>query len=202
MGSLFCALFAGSAFAQAVPLEIFGGYSLSGVSTRDFSGSPGSAGLNGLTASVTAKLKPWFGIVGEFSRYQGSPKLREGFPIVCPSNGDPNCPVFPTKVSTHLQSFLFGPQVSVQHFVRVTPFVHALFGLGTISDHPASDLPALGAVPWSTTLATALGGGIDFKASPRLSWRFQGDYRHTGFFDQAQNNFRVSTGLVFHLGQR
>jgi len=32
-----------------------------------------------------------------------------------------------------------------------------------------------------------------------LHWRFQADYLQTRFFSQTQNDFRFSTGIVFHF---
>ncbi len=195
IGLLFSALLTGSAFAQQPPkLDIFGGYSFGSVGNPSFASAP-STNLNGFTAAVTANLKSWLGVVGDFSRYSGSPRLQVGLPLACPVD-NPGCGLQNTAVATHVQSFLFGPQVSFRRFSRVTPFAHGLFGAGTFGDHVAM-------LQASTQgFAMALGGGADYTLAPRFSWRFQADYRRIGFSERRQNNFRVSTGLVFHLGRK
>ena len=42
---------------------------------------------------------------------------------------------------------------------------------------------------------------MDRDLTPRFAWRvFQVDYVHTAFFQETQNNLRVSTGLVYRWG--
>jgi len=43
------------------------------------------------------------------------------------------------------------------------------------------------------------GGGADYRWNPRVSFRLEGDYVHTGFFNQSQNNFQLAGGIVFHF---
>ncbi len=89
-------------------------------------------------------------------------------------------------ISTH--SFIFGPQISWP--ARVSPFGHLLLGGGHISAGGFGD----------TSFSLALGGGIDTKLVPYLSWRiFQADYLMTQFGGGTQNNFRLSTGIVVHF---
>jgi hypothetical protein len=91
-------------------------------------------------------------------------------------------------VSSSVHSFLFGPQVSFP--ARVSPFAHVLFGGAHFSGGGASD----------TSFSTAIGGGIDAKVGHGLSWRIiQGDYVMTQFFNNTQNNGRLSTGIVFRF---
>jgi opacity protein-like surface antigen len=49
--------------------------------------------------------------------------------------------------------------------------------------------------------ALALGGGADYKLGSRWAWRVQTEYLQTGFFNGTQDNFRLTTGLVFHFGE-
>ena len=51
----------------------------------------------------------------------------------------------------------------------------------------------------STTFANSIGGGVDWNISGPVAWRFQGDYIHTSFYGGAQNNLRLSTGIVFRF---
>lgn len=56
-------------------------------------------------------------------------------------------------------------------------------------------------------LATAYGGGLDYRLSKHLGWRLEGDYvgsrlfrgLQVGFTTPVQHNFRFSTGLLFRL---
>jgi hypothetical protein len=50
-----------------------------------------------------------------------------------------------------------------------------------------------------TSLATAIGGGLDYKLIKGLAWRLQGDELHTRFFGAGQDHFRFSTGVVFRF---
>ena len=85
-------------------------------------------------------------------------------------------------------TILVGPQVSLP--ARVSPFAHVLIGGAHFSSGPFSD----------TSFATALGGGIDTKIAPFISWRIiEADYVFTHFGGVAENNTRISTGIVLHF---
>jgi outer membrane protein with beta-barrel domain len=43
------------------------------------------------------------------------------------------------------------------------------------------------------------GGGADYRWTHSISFRLEGDYVHTGFFNQSQNNFQLAGGIVFHF---
>jgi hypothetical protein len=91
-------------------------------------------------------------------------------------------------VGDSVHNVIFGPQVSVP-IGRFTPFAHALLGVGHISGNSASN----------TSLADALGGGIDYRVFHVIGWRFQLDALQTRFFSQTQNDLRFSTGVVLHF---
>ena len=85
-------------------------------------------------------------------------------------------------------TYLFGPQVSWP--ARVSPFGHLELGGAHASSGPFH----------TSSFSLALGGGIDTKLIPYLSWRiFQADYLMTQFGGGTQNNFRFSTGVVIHF---
>ncbi len=91
-----------------------------------------------------------------------------------------------SSISTH--NYLFGPQVSWP--ARVSPFAHVLLGAAHMNIGIASD----------SSVSSAIGGGIDARLVRGFYWRIiQGDYIHTHFFGRAQNNARVSTGIVFRF---
>lgn len=129
--------------------------------------------LNGWNAQGTYNVNHWLGATADFGGYYGSP----------------------FNVSAHDYSFLFGPTISLRtpHF---TPYVHTLFGVDNF--HAA----ALGSSMSDTGFAMAVGGGVDIPVKGRLSIRAgQLDWLRSDHYSTSQNNLRVSTGLVFRLGE-
>jgi hypothetical protein len=150
------------ATAQAPKGNVFFGYSYQ----RADLASNNGVNLNGWEGSLEGKVLPWVGIVADISGHYGS------------------------DADARLYTVLFGPRVSVS-VGKITPFAHALFGVGHEN---------LNAVSVSdTSFATALGGGVDYKLVPAVGWRFQGDFVQTRFFSNTQNDFRFSTGIVLRF---
>jgi hypothetical protein len=107
------------------------------------------------------------------------------FGIVSDFTGSYGSPFGPT---TSLYTYLFGPQIALP--TSVSPFFHVLVGGARTSTAGFSD----------NAFATAIGGGIDTKVLPHISWRiFQVDYLATRFASNTQNSTRVSTGIVIHF---
>lgn len=179
-------------FAQAqIPTSgnIFIGYSYSGgnvfvPAAPERASASHSAGLNGWEGSLEGKLVPWVGIVADLSGHYGSQNLQ-----VC-SFVIPPCSNF--KFNAHTYTFMFGPRVSIP-IRKFTPFAHALLGAGHVTSRgdniSASD----------TSLAYAIGGGLDYKLIKGVAWRLQGDEVHTRFFGGTQDHFRFSTGIDFRF---
>lgn len=174
---LFCGL---SSAQSADRFEIFGGYSyLSGDFTTVTNG-----GINGWNASLDAKVKPWAGIVADFSAYYPSENF--GCGQACVTSAKP-------------YSFLFGPQLSAP-IRRVTPFVHFLVG----DTHVASSGNSLAS---TNSFTFAAGGGADLQINHHFALRGQVDLFHDDFtaadnqlqFKVNHNPVRVSTGLVFRF---
>jgi hypothetical protein len=96
--------------------------------------------------------------------------------------------------TTHEFSVMFGPRISLS-VGRWTPFGQALFGVAHINTNSSYGS--------NTSFATAFGGGLDYRIVKPIAWRFQGDYVRTQFSLAStgftQNNFRFSTGIVFHF---
>jgi hypothetical protein len=44
-----------------------------------------------------------------------------------------------------------------------------------------------------------LGGGADYRLNPHVSFRAEGDYVQTHFFQQTQSNFQLAGGVVLHF---
>jgi hypothetical protein len=169
---------AGAANAQ-IPTSgnVFFGYSYynTDLSTID------RANTNGWEASLEGKVFPFLGIVADFDGHYGSQNFSSP---VCPELCSPT---FNANVAEH--NVLFGPRVSAS-VGRFRPFAEAMFGVGHINANAAGS---------DTSFATAVGGGIDYRLLRIIAWRFQGDYVHTSFFHNGQNNVRISTGIVFHF---
>jgi opacity protein-like surface antigen len=176
-------LFAGLASAQ-VPTSgnIFVGYSFYSASPSTLDLSSGSrANLNGWNASLEGKVLPWVGIVADLSGHYGT----ESFVELSPEGP------FATTVSGHETDVMFGPRLSVS-VAKFRPFAEAMFGVGHIST-------GQGISTSDTSIATALGGGLDYKVIRIVALRVEGDYVQTRFFGTTQNNFRLSTGIALRF---
>jgi hypothetical protein len=133
------------------------------------------ANLNGWNLSGTYKLGGTLGLATDFSGHYGT------------LNGG----------SAHLNTFLLGPQLSYPG--RVSPFIHALFG-GAHESVAAFSTAASSSAGTDTNFASAIGGGIDMKASPLVSFRLiQIDYLYTHLYGRSQSQPRVSAGIVLHF---
>ncbi len=127
----------------------------------DFNGA-GHSNLNGWDGSLEGKVAPWIGLVVDISGHYGS--------------------------NDSVHNVIFGPRVSVP-VGRLTPFAHALFGVGHFSTTGSSD----------TSFSDAIGGGVDYRLIHGIGWRFQADALQTRFFHNTQDDFRFSTGIVLHF---
>ena len=104
-------------------------------------------------------------------------------------------------------SALFAPQILANEHVKLLnygagpriawrqrrwePFGHALFG-GT---HAFPQVSGSG----KNGFAMQIGGGVDFRWYPRLSFRLGGDWVRTSLFGQTQNNFQGIAAGVIHF---
>ena len=94
----------------------------------------------------------------------------------------------PSQPDGRTLHFMVGPQISFP--TRISPFFHVLAGVGHLSD---------GGVK-STSFAGAIGGGIDMRIVPLISWRIiQADDIITNQFGGVQHSARLSTGFVFRF---
>jgi hypothetical protein len=84
--------------------------------------------------------------------------------------------------------FMAGPEIAIPG--RWSPFVHAMVGIGHVHVDGLT----------STSFAGALGGGVDYRIAPLLSWRvIQCDDVITNFFGGAQHSVRLSTGFMIRF---
>ncbi len=129
-----------------------------------------SSNLNGWYTSSEYKLVPWLGAVADLGGDDGTERVTPFGEVI------PVCPG-PLSAQANVQTFLFGPRASVS-IGKVTLFAQGLFG----GAHASAS-------------GTGFSAGWIF-ASPRVLAGVQSDYLQTRFFGSAQNNFRVSTGVV------
>jgi opacity protein-like surface antigen len=143
----------------------------------------GYVNLNGLDVSGRVDLKPRWGAILD-SNYVRTPN------------------VLGTKHDGYLLSFYSGPVFYPVDHGNTRAFVHVLAGVGVVDGAvPASDTEYHG---WLSRFSYAVGGGVEHSVSGPFAVRVNGDYLRTAFFDsvgavQPQNNFRVTTSLVFRL---
>lgn len=194
--------------AQEAPqIEVFAGYSY----LRAHDSLSEGLNQNGWDLSVAANFARSFGLVADFSNHYGT-NPRVFSPIGTVGKG---------------VTFLFGPQYSYRKVPRLTPFVHALFGgmeanklvPATVAVQFPGGGTGLVQVPGCTTgplfcyqsvtaFATALGGGLDLKATPHVWLRafqveyFRANLTHANGTAATQNDLRVSTGIVLRFGKR
>lgn len=211
-------------FAQDAPkAEIFAGFSYgnyelipgtSGFSIPDetISGSSSARlGLFGWNGSVAVNVNRWFSFATDFSGYySGSSTSTTITETITPCPGCQQETITSVNVASHpkVHNFLFGPQFSYPRG-KIRPFAHFLLGMEHLDLTRSESVTAtciscftISAVPipvlGSNEFAMAIGGGVDYSIKHNLAWRLASDYltgQGTG-----QNHVRVSTGLVWRLG--
>jgi hypothetical protein len=112
-------------------------------------------------------------------------------------------------VSTY--SFLFGPEVNVFRYGRVSVNLRALAGFihsnnsnanAAIIDNAAQTFLVLQGSN-TNTFSMATGGSLDVRLARGFSWRaFQPEMQLTRINGRNEPNFRVATGLVYSFGKR
>jgi len=215
--------FSASVFAQDAPkAEIFAGFSYGNyelipgsssfsISDETISGSSSARlGLFGWNGSVAVNVNRWFSFATDFSGlYSGSSASNTTTEtLTC----GPGCTQTITSVNVaarpKVHNFLFGPQFSYPRG-KIRPFAHFLLGMEHLNLTRSENLSSTGvgvftlgvSLPQSAgsnEFAMAVGGGVDYSIKHNLAWRLESDYltgQGTG-----QNHVRVSTGLVWRLG--
>ena len=159
---------------RAPLLELFGGYAFARL---DGGGGTGT-NVNGAMGSFGWNIKPWLQIVADTS--------------------------YNTVTVSGTKNILYGNHFGARYFHRgrnrwgLTPFVEALVG-GSRADTKVS-----GSSTYNTSqncLSYKIGGGLDIHPFRHIDIRlFDADYYRTSFGTNAhQNNYWISTGIVFRL---
>lgn len=170
-GAVVAVLFLATIASAQVPSgNIFFGYSYAKAEI----GGGDRTNLNGWNGSLEGKVFPWVGIVADVSGHYGNENVL-GF-----------------STDGTVYTAVFGPRVSVQ-IDRLRPFGHVMLGVSRLRLESSAFSDS------DTTFATTVGGGFDYNLVPAIAWRVQADAVHTSFFSDSQNNFRLSTGIVFRF---
>lgn len=141
-----------------------------GASWERFRSSIFNASAVGLNTSVAYYTNDWLGIEGN---------LMTGF-----------APTIFDHEHVKLFNFTGGPKIAWRQR-RWEPWVHGLVGFSHEQPQTASG--------GRNAFAAQVGGGADYRINPRLSARLQGDWLHTQFFSQSQNNITLAGSLVIHF---
>lgn len=185
--------------------EFFGGFSHNRVDTGLGDEEPALAdvinereGFNGFEVSATGNFTRYLGLKGDFSGHFKNKTF-----------GIPGLPGSNVEVDSRLFNFLGGLQIKDNSTEGTfKPFAHALAGVAHARNSvDFNNVVCVAIVPSpcspftesETGFAAAFGGGLDIRASDRISIRaIQVDYNPTRLFDSTQHNFRIGVGIVFH----
>jgi opacity protein-like surface antigen len=144
-------------------------------------------GMNGWNASLDHNLKNWIGISADFSGTYNNQGV----------NG-----------KTQIYTFMAGPRIyPFGHRHKLTPYGQVLFGAG----YDRLSFPLNSGFPATTFSSTAFawtgGAGVQWKIKREWSIRLlEFDYEQTRFSNYpnqtngTQGNYRISVGLVYHIG--
>jgi opacity protein-like surface antigen len=207
-------LVAGVAAAQDFPkVEIFGGYSLlrlGGSEINDLTDAFESEFPDGATFSTSKLLKKGFDASIAFNINQNF-GIEAGFlynrgDLVTASGTDEGSYKGKEQVSEF--AFMAGPRFTIRKNDKVTPFVHALFGVnhakgessltidGEANDEYLSDYNFS-----DNGFGMAIGGGIDVNVNKAFGIRLiQADYFMAKHDEVTLNNLKLAFGVVFRLG--
>jgi outer membrane protein OmpA-like peptidoglycan-associated protein len=156
--------------------------------------------LNGGSTSVAFNLNRYLGLVGDFGGFNETRLLL--------TSGNPPTAVGPYQAVDDgtVFTYLVGPRLSLRKHDRITPFVQVLFG-GIHASEESLCPTCTASLPAENSFALTAGGGLDVRLRHRLAIRIiQAEYVMSRFENldtgstQAQNNVRLSTGIVFRFG--
>ena len=155
--------------------------------------------LNGGSANLAYNFNRYLGIVADVGALTNSEVKFTG---AYTSTVDVN------NTNVNVLTYLFGPRLSYRKYNRITPFAQGLFGgahANEVALTPCTVNCTL--LPSQNTLALTAGGGLDLKVHRHIAIRvIQAEYLMTRFQDyttgttSAQNDMRISAGIVFRFG--
>jgi opacity protein-like surface antigen len=188
-------------------VEVFVGYSAFGeANSRGISfgadrETPGDYGTNtGFEASLIRNFGKHFGIKGDFSAHFSDESGRGPITLCTPTCTTVTQDV---QLKTRVYNFLAGPEFKARNSTRFTPFAHALGGVAHTSANFTTPGPTFNLLlkKSDNSFAMALGGGLDIRASERVSFRAMMDYNPVFVNDSVSGTrhfVRLSLGVLFH----
>ena len=143
-------------------------------------------GFNGVNAFVKGNLSRYVGVVGDYSFH------RKSF------NDTFGTTATPVGVDVDLHTLMGGVEFKDNSKeTKVKPFARALVGFQHARANFNGVASGLGNES-DNGFSAAIGGGVDFRVSPRVDIRaVQLDYNPTRFGGETQHNFRVGVGIIF-----
>jgi hypothetical protein len=182
-------------FAQTTDynkLDVFVGFSHNRVDTGIDDDDPDlddivdeREGYHGVNASVTGNVSRYVGLKGDYAFHRKSFGSTIGATRI--------------DVDSDIHTLVGGVQLKDNApETRVKPFAHLMAGL----THARFDVEGVPATPGfddsENGFSGVIGGGIDFRISPRVDFRaIQFDYNPSRLGGETQHNFRVGIGIVF-----
>jgi len=188
-------------------VEVFVGYSAFGeANSRGISfgadrRTSGDYGTNtGFEASLIRNFSRHFGIKGDFSAHFSDESGRGPITLCTPT-----CTTVTqdAQLKTRVYNFLGGPEFKARNSTRFTPFAHVLGGVAHTSATFTTPGPTFNLLlkKSDNSFAMALGGGLDIRASKRVSFRAMMDYNPVFVNDSVSGRrdfVRFSLGVLFH----
>ena len=154
----------------------------------------------GFEASIIRNFSKRFGIKGDFSAHFNNES--DSGPITACT---PTCTTVTQafQLKAHVYNFLAGPEFKARNKTRFTPFAHVLGGAAHTSATFTTAGPTLNLLlkKSDNSFAMALGGGLDIRASKRVSFRALMDYNPVFVNDSTSGTrdfVRLSLGVLFH----
>jgi opacity protein-like surface antigen len=146
-----------------------------------------SLGMNGILLSGNADFSRRFGL-----------KLELGYSRAFDA--------FNTGHSADMLTYMGGPVFYPIRHRRYNVFGQLLLGGARETGVNATNNGGL-LLGYDNRFAWSAGVGVEYRISPALSLRGQGEYLHTAFYNsnivlQGQNNARVSLSLIYTFGHR
>src|SRR5256884_3790602 len=189
-------------------VEVFVGYPAPGeVNGRGISFGPNafvganySAAKAGFETSIIRNSSKHFGIKGDSSPHFNN-QSASGPITAC----TPACTTVTQafELKTRVYNFLAGPEFKARNSTRFTPFAHVLAGVAHTSATFTTPGPTFNLLlkKSDNSFAMALGGGLDIRASKRVSFRGMLDYNPVFVQDSTRctrDVVRGSLGRLFH----
>ena len=201
------ALAQGANTDESPKVEVFIGFSALGeANSRGIGLGPGASfpadyGTNtGLEASVIRNFGNYFGLKGDFSAHidneSGRGPINSCTPLCTTVTQD-------SQLKTRTYNFLAGPEFKARNKTRFTPFVYALAGVAHTNARFTTSGPTLNLLlkKSDNSFAMALGGGLDIRATKRVSFRGSMDYNPVFVNDSTSGTrdlVRFSLGVLIH----